>query len=184
VRTAAVAALRAVGAEPPAAAEPGPRPPDRTVDWDALRALGRHPLLVLATPRGTIVLRLDAEQAPLTTQTITGLAREGRYDGVPFHRVVPNFVIQGGDFARRDGFGGPGFEIRSEFTRIPYRQGTLGMASAGKDTEGSQFFVTHSLQPHLDGAYTAFGVVVSGQDAVDAILEGEPILSASVRPGR
>ncbi len=158
-------------------------PPERTVDWTALAELGVRPRLVLETEKGTVSLALDAESAPLTVQTITGFAREGLYDGVPFHRVVPNFVAQGGDFARQDGFGGPGFTIRSEFTQIPYDRGVMGMASAGKDTEGSQFFITHSMQPHLEGSYTAFGWVVDGMNALDAIEQEDRILAARVEPG-
>ena len=156
-------------------------PPDRRVDWMFLRAMGARPRLALDTERGRIVVELDAEEAPLTVQTVLKLAQEGHYDGVPFHRVVPDFVIQGGDFERGDGYGGPGFAIRSEFTRIPFARGTIGMASAGKDTEGSQYFLTHSAQPHLDGRYTAFGEVVQGMEVVDAILEGERVLRASVQ---
>ena len=161
------------------------KPPPHTpaIDWDALADLGPRPRLVLTTAKGRIVLELDASQAPQTVQTITRFAREGRYDGVPFHRVIANFVIQGGDFARRDGYGGPGFFLRSERTRIPYRTGTLGMASAGKDTEGSQFFITHSIQPHLDGGYTAFGRVVEGQDVVDRLLANDRVQQASVMGG-
>lgn len=158
-------------------------PPDfPRISWAQLRALGRHPLLVLDTDRGEVVVELDAEAAPVTVQVIAVNARAGRYDGVPFHRVVPNFVIQGGDFARADGFGGPGYFLPSEFTRIPYERGAVGMASAGKDTEGSQFFATHSRQPHLDGRYTAFGRVVRGQDVVDAILQGDRVLEARIVP--
>jgi peptidylprolyl isomerase len=131
-----------------------------------------------------MVVELDAEQAPITVQTIAEFARAGRYDGVPFHRVVANFVIQGGDFERRDGYGGPGFEIVSEFTRIPYRRGTIGMASAGKDTEGSQYFLTHSIQPHLDGRYTAFGMLVEGFEALDAILESDVVVRATIEPSQ
>ena len=98
--------------------------------------------------------------------------------------MVPNFVVQGGDFARRDGFGGPGFSIRSEFTQIPYRRGVLGMASSGKDTEGSQFFIMHSMAPHLDGGYTAFGWVESGMDVVDRLYVEDRILTARVEPDR
>ena len=156
-------------------------PPDRSVDWTFLRAMGARPRLALDTERGRIVVELDAEEAPLTVQTVLQLAQEGRYDGVPFHRVVPDFVIQGGDFERGDGYGGPGFVIRSEFTRIPFARGTIGMASAGRDTEGSQFFLTHSAQPHLDGRYTAFGRVVQGMEVVDAILEGDRVRRASVQ---
>ncbi|MDX1530699.1 MAG: HEAT repeat domain-containing protein [Rhodothermales bacterium] len=150
------------------------------LDWAALRRLGPHPRLALETDRGTVVLELDAEEAPLTVQQITRYATEGRYDGVPFHRVVPNFVVQGGDYTRADGFGGPGSFLPSELTRLGYAAGTLGMASAGKDTEGSQFFVTHSMQPHLDGRYTAFGRVVAGQDVVDALFVGDRVLRARV----
>jgi len=155
---------------------------ERQIDWGRLAELGGRPRMTLETSKGPVVLVLDAEGAPLTVQTIGGFAQEGKYDGVPFHRVVPNFVVQGGDFTRRDGFGGPGFHIRSEFTGTPYRRGVLGMASSGKDTEGSQFFITHSMQPHLDGSYTAFGWVVEGMDVVDHLYEEDSILSATVEP--
>jgi cyclophilin family peptidyl-prolyl cis-trans isomerase/HEAT repeat protein len=148
------------------------------LDWQYLRRLGPVPRLVLETDRGGIILELFTELAPVTVQTIATLAERGSYDGVPFHRVVPNFVVQGGDFERADGFGGPGFYLPSEFTPVPYEAGTLGMASAGKDTEGSQFFVTHSMQPHLDGRYTAFGRVLEGQAVVDALQPGDRILRA------
>jgi len=156
----------------------------RQVDWVALSALGARPKLILETQKGTVTLILDAESAPLTVQTIAGFAQDGLYDDTPFHRVVPNFVVQGGDFARQDGFGGPGFSIRSEFTQIPYQRGVLGMASSGKDTEGSQFFITHSMAPHLDGGYTAFGWVESGMDVVDVLYEEDRILTARVEPDR
>ncbi len=159
----------------------GLTPPDfPALDWKYLRRLGPRPRLVLETERGTAVLELDPEVAPLTTQTVAWFAERGRYDGVAFHRVVPNFVVQGGDFARGDGFGGPDFQIPSELAPLPYRAGAVGMASAGKDTEGSQFFVTHSAQPHLDGRYTAFGYVAEGMDAVDALVVGDRILRARV----
>lgn len=155
-----------------------------SMDWAYLASLGRHPRLVLETDRGRVVLRLHAEEAPLTVQTITRLASEGRYDGVPFHRVVPNFVVQGGDFSTGDGFGGAGFTIRSEFNLLPFDEGVVGMASAGKDTEGSQFFITHSAQPHLDGAYTAFGRVSKGMDVVARLMVGDRIIRATVEAGR
>jgi len=159
-----------------------PLPETMSIDWDTLRALGPAPRLTLDTNRGPVVLELDTEQAPQTVQAITRFARAGRYDGVPFHRVVPNFVAQGGDFARRDGFGGPDTFLRTESTRIGHRRGTIGMASAGRDTEGSQFFVPHSLQPHLDGDYTAFGRVVRGMDVVDRLRVGDRIVEATVQP--
>ncbi len=154
--------------------------PEREIDWDYLSSLGPHPLLRLETDKGTILVRLITEEAPLTVQTVTQFATQGLYDGVAFHRVVPNFVIQGGDFERGDGFGGPGFAIRSEFTRVPYIAGVIGMASAGKDTEGSQYFITHSMQPHLDGRYTAFGYVIEGMDIVDRTYRGDRVVRAEV----
>jgi cyclophilin family peptidyl-prolyl cis-trans isomerase len=105
-------------------------------------------------------------------------SQRGFYSGLNFHRVVPNFVVQGGD-PRGDGWGGPGYAIRSEFSTLSYLTGSIGMASAGKDTEGSQFFITHSPQPHLDGRYTLFGRVVSGQDVVDRLLVDDRLFNIS-----
>jgi cyclophilin family peptidyl-prolyl cis-trans isomerase/HEAT repeat protein len=158
----------------------GPSPAERRVDWAFLARVGPRPRLAIETVKGRIVIEFATEEAPLTTQTLLQLAAAGRFDGVPFHRVVANFVIQGGDVERGDGSGGPGFAIRSEFTRIAYERGTAGMASSGKDTEGSQWFVTHSMQPHLDGRYTAFGRVVAGLDVVDRIVEGDRALRVRV----
>ncbi|NBD09521.1 peptidylprolyl isomerase [Corallococcus silvisoli] len=129
--------------------------------------------LTLRTRKGDITVLLD-EQAPLTGGNLVALARQGYFRGTTFHRVVPDFVAQGGD-PRGDGEGGPGYSIRCEMTRRPYARGTVGMALSGKDTGGSQFFFTHSPQPHLDGRYTAFGSVIAGMDVVDALLEGTVI---------
>jgi len=181
VREAAAAGLTAA-TDTTVAAAPTPLPDSPSPDWADLRELGPHPRLVVETNRGTITIQLDTEQAPQTVQAITTFARKGRYDGVPFHRVVPNFVVQGGDFARQDGFGGPDFFLRTEITRIGHRRGTLGMASAGTDTEGSQFFVPHSMQPHLDSGYTAFGTVVDGMDTVDRLRVNDRITEMIVRP--
>ncbi len=135
--------------------------------------------LVFRTVKGDITVRLDVDEAPLTSGNLYALARKGYFNGVTFHRVVPDFVAQGGD-PRGDGEGGPGYSIRCEMTRRPYLRGTLGMALSGKDTGGSQFFFTHAPQPHLDGRYTAFGEVVSGMDVVDALLEGDIIREVRV----
>lgn len=150
------------------------------IDWDQLAGYGRRPLLTLFTERGTIVIEMDTEQAPQTVQKLIRSAVRGDYDGVPFHRVVPNFVVQGGDYFRQDGFGGPEVAIRSEFTRIRYRTGTVGIASSGKDTEGVQYFITHSMQPHLDGRYTAFGQLIYGQDVVDRVQQGDVVVRATI----
>jgi peptidylprolyl isomerase len=175
----AIAAVREALEEAGAPVPPPPAPPPvRPIDWGYLASHGPRPAIHLDTTRGTIALELDVESAPQTAETVLKLVEDGRYDGLEFHRVVPGFVIQGGDVGRGDGWGGPGFAIRTERTRLPYDRGTLGMASAGKDTEGSQYFVTHGMQPHLDGRYTAFGRVVSGMEVVDAILVGDRVQRA------
>lgn len=177
----AIAAVREALEKAGAPVPPPPAPsPVRPIDWEYLARHGARPALHLDTTRGTIELELDAESAPQTAETVLKLAEDGRYDGVEFHRVVPGFVIQGGDVGRGDGWGGPGFAIKSELTRLPYDRGVLGMASAGRDTEGSQYFVTHGMQPHLDGRYTAFGRVISGMEVVDAILAGDRVQRAVV----
>ncbi len=128
----------------------------------------------IRTSRGPIRLRLACRQAPLTCLNFRQLASQGFYDGLIFHRVVPDFVIQGGD-PRGDGFGGPGYDIRDEINPLRYRRGVAGMALAGPDTGGSQFFITLSEQPHLDGGYTAFGEVVAGDEVLDRIVPGDRI---------
>ncbi|HYO59743.1 peptidylprolyl isomerase [Archangium sp.] len=136
--------------------------------------------LTFRTRKGDFTVALDAE-APLTSGNLVALAREGYFRGLTFHRVVPDFVAQGGD-PRGDGEGGPGYSIRCEMTRRPYRRAVLGMALSGKDTGGSQFFFTHSPQPHLDGRYTAFGEVTRGMEVVDRLLEGDTLLEVEVSP--
>ena len=130
---------------------------------------------LIRTQKGDIVIQLLGEEAPNTVENFVKLAEQGFYNGLTFHRVVPNFVIQGG-CPRGDGWGGPGYTIRCEINRRHYLTGTVGMALSGKDTGGSQFFITHSPQPHLDGRYTVFGEVVSGMDVVDQIERGDKIL--------
>ena len=172
----------AVLSEVGAVAEPPPLP-FPALDWTRLGELGPSPRLTLETERGTIVIELLTEEAPATVQSLARLAGAGRLDGVPFHRVVPNFMVQGGDVTRGDGLGDPGFRLPSELTHLRYLRGTLGMARLDKDSETSQFFITQSMQPHLDGGYTAFGRVVEGLDVVDGILEGDRIVRARVEPG-
>ncbi|HLA64839.1 MAG TPA: peptidylprolyl isomerase, partial [Rhodothermales bacterium] len=150
------------------------------IEWDYARRLGPRPLLVLETRLGRVVIEMDTEGAPQTVMKLAKTAVLGHFNGVPFHRVVPNFVVQGGDYFRRDGYGGPDVNLRSEFTRQRYGTGTVGMASAGKDTEGVQYFVTHSPTPHLDGRYTAFGRVVAGQDVADALQPGDVVTRARI----
>ncbi|MEM1056137.1 MAG: peptidylprolyl isomerase [Bacteroidota bacterium] len=156
--------------------------PTTGIDWAFLQRLGPAPRLVLTTTRGDIVIEMDPETAPQTVQSLTKTVREGLYDGAPFHRVVPAFVAQGGDYFRRDGYGGPETPIRSEFSRRTYGTGVAGMASSGKDTEGVQFFFMHVPHPHLDGRYTIWGQVAEGQAVVDALRVGDVIVTARVLP--
>jgi cyclophilin family peptidyl-prolyl cis-trans isomerase/HEAT repeat protein len=138
-----------------------------------------NPIAEINTERGQIRVELLYDKAPRTVMNFINLAEEGFYDSVIFHRVVPNFVIQAGD-PRGDGMGGPGYTIRCEYNRHEYGRGTMGMAHAGKDTGGSQFFICHSPQPHLNGRYTAFGQVVYGMRIVDRILPGDMINSVDI----
>jgi cyclophilin family peptidyl-prolyl cis-trans isomerase/HEAT repeat protein len=134
------------------------------------------PRASIETDRGTMVVELLADQAPLTVAAFLSLVDRRYFDGSRWHRVVPNFVIQDGD-PRGDGWGGPGFVLRDELNPTLYRTGTLGMALSGPDTGGSQFFITHSPQPHLDGTYTVFGRVVSGLTVLAGIAQGDRIRS-------
>lgn len=134
---------------------------------------------VINTSRGKVLVLLRGDDAPLTVANFTALARRGYYNGLAFHRVVPNFVAQDGD-PRGDGSGGPGYAIRDELNRRWYDRGAVGMALSGPDTGGSQYFLTHSPQPHLDGHYTVFGHVTSGFDVLDALVQGDRILTITV----
>ena len=142
-------------------------------DWDYLNA-NQTVTVILNTSEGEIEIELYPDVAPFTVMNFLKLAEQNYFDATEFHRVIGNFVIQGGD-PTSTGFGGPGYSIRGEYSPLPYERGTLGMASAGKDTEGSQFFITHSRQPHLDSKYTIFGKVVNGMDVVDRILIGDTL---------
>jgi cyclophilin family peptidyl-prolyl cis-trans isomerase/HEAT repeat protein len=132
------------------------------------------PSAYIDTSKGTIQLELAVIDAPRTVANFIALARKNYFRGVQLHRVVPDFVVQDGD-PRGDGEGGPGYTIRDEINQRPYLRGTVGMALDWADTGGSQFFITHSPQPHLDGRYTVFGQVVSGMDVVDRLQQWDTI---------
>jgi cyclophilin family peptidyl-prolyl cis-trans isomerase len=171
VRASARAALEklrmAVPEAKPAATTPSP--------GDVAEARTVPLLAIVRTDRGDFTIDLLGPVAPRNVAAFAHLARKDFYDGLTFHRDVPDFVIQGGD-PRGDGYGGPDFTVRDEPTLLlPYERGAVGVALAGKDTGGSQLFVTHSLQPHLDGRYTLIGKVVEGMDVVDTLLPGDRI---------
>jgi cyclophilin family peptidyl-prolyl cis-trans isomerase/HEAT repeat protein len=189
VRKAAADALRDLGETSPPG--PGPEAVDRPpLDYRILmEPLYPYFDTTLFTPRafvhtraGVIEIHLDVVDAPLTSQSFVDLARRGFYDGLTFHRVEPGFVVQGGD-PRGDGYGGPGYALRDEITERPYGRGSVGLALAGPDTGGSQFFITLAPQPQLDGRYPRFGTVVSGMEVVDRIRPGDVIERLEVWTG-
>ena len=132
----------------------------------------RQPMAVIETDDGVVTLQLYGREAPLVVEAFVRLANEGFYRNTVFHRVVPNFVVQDGD-PRGDGTGGPGFSLRESFSRRRHERGCVGLATSGPDTGGSQYYLCHSSQPHLDGAYTVFGTVLSGFDVMDRIVQGD-----------
>ncbi|MBQ3387956.1 MAG: peptidylprolyl isomerase [Thermoguttaceae bacterium] len=138
-------------------------------------------IAVIETPRGTIKLELFADKTPKTVANFEKLAKEGFYDGLKFHRVIADFMIQGG-CPLGNGCGGPGYTFEDEF--VPELRhdgpGTLSMANAGPNTNGSQFFITHVACPWLDGKHTVFGKVLEGQDVVNAIRQGDQMIKVTV----
>jgi cyclophilin family peptidyl-prolyl cis-trans isomerase len=171
VRSAAVRALLALGIT----ASPAP-PPLEPAPW--LTATSNTGIRV-ELEKGAFVIALDRDDAPAHARVLSTLADQGYFDGRAFHRVVANFVIQGGNDGD-DGWGGPGFTLRCQVSPTPYVRGTVGMSLSGKDTGGAEFFVAHGAFPHLEGRYTVVGRVVQGMDVVDRILPGDRMLR--VRP--
>src|SRR5579871_550251 len=136
------------------------------------------------TSRGTVVCELFAKDAPKTVNNFVFLAREKFYDGTVFHRVIPDFMVQGGD-PTGTGRGGPGYRFEDETKGNPNRHkvGSLSMANAGPDTNGSQFFITHIVTDWLDGKHTVFGQVLQGQDVVNKIAQGDQLKSVTIQEG-
>ena len=133
------------------------------------------------TNKGTFVLELYPQYAPKTVNNFVFLANEGFYDGVKFHRVISDFMIQGGD-PTGTGRGGPGYKFEDELVGNPLKHGTgvISMANSGPNTNGSQFFITHAPQPHLDGKHTVFGKVTSGMDVVNSIRQGDKMIKVVI----
>jgi cyclophilin family peptidyl-prolyl cis-trans isomerase len=146
------------------------------IDWNLVKTIAKNQKVKIGTTKGDIVIRLLVEEAPGSVANFVALLNKRYFNQKFFHRVVPNFVIQAG-CNRGDGWGSEDYSIRSEFSMERYKTGSVGMASAGKDTEGTQWFITHSPTPHLDGRYTIFADVESGMDVVHTIEVGDQILS-------
>ncbi len=169
-------AMRPIGGERPVAMAD----PPTQADADAVKGKTLH--AVIETSKGTITLRLLTDEAPMTVANFKNLADAEFYNGVTFHRVIPDFMIQGGD-PTGTGRGGPGYKFADEASALRVKHdtaGTLSMANAGPDTNGSQFFITHKPTPHLDGKHAVFGRVIEGQDVVDAIRQGDVMTSVTV----
>jgi peptidyl-prolyl cis-trans isomerase B (cyclophilin B) len=150
-------------------------PPEMQID------ISKTYLVAMETNKGLIELELYPQYAPKTVNNFVFLTQQGYYDGVSFHRVINNFVIQGGD-PTGTGAGGPGYKFQDELYDNPLKHETnvISMANAGPNTNGSQFFITYSPQPHLDGKHTVFGKVVGGSDVVDAIVQGDKMEKVEV----
>jgi cyclophilin family peptidyl-prolyl cis-trans isomerase len=184
LRVRAAALLQEQGAPPPGDAI-RPAGAGRPVDdpaWQALLTPQFSPHAFIDTDKGTIEIELAVLDAPITVDNFITLGRKGFFNGVAIHRVVPDFVVQDGD-PRGDGEGGPGYTIRDELNQRPYLRGTVGMALDWEDTGGSQFFITHAPQPHLDARYTVFGHVVNGMDVVDRLVIGDIVRGVRVWDG-
>jgi cyclophilin family peptidyl-prolyl cis-trans isomerase len=151
------------------------------IEWDMVEVLSSRTRGIIQTNKGKIVVEFFPQSSPGSTSNFIRLTKDGYYDGKVIHRVVPNFVVQGG-CNRGDGYGSEDFSIRSEFSNLYYNdEGYLGMASAGNDTESTQWFITHSPTPHLDGNYTIFGKVKEGMDIVHKLQIGDKIEKAVIR---
>lgn len=153
-----------------------PAPPEMKID------VNKTYTATLETSQGTIVVDLFPREAPKTVNNFVFLAREGFYDGTKFHRVISDFMIQGGD-PTGTGTGGPGYKFEDEFSGNPHKHnkaGVLSMANAGRNTNGSQFFITHVPTPHLDGKHTVFGQVRSGQSVVNTVKQGDLLKSVKI----
>jgi len=171
-----------LGEQRAAATRPSPFPAELEA---ALRAFVQRPAkgLRIETSAGVFTIDFAGVPAPINQANLVALAASGFYDGLSFHRVVPGFVVQGGD-PRGDGYGGPGYLVPCEWSNLSYARGTVGIALAGKDTGGSQLFVTQTPQPHLDARYTVVGQVgEAGLEVIDSLLPGDRILAVEVLEG-
>ncbi|MCP4680867.1 MAG: peptidylprolyl isomerase [Desulfobacterales bacterium] len=157
-----------------------------TKQWDSSPEMQIDPKkayqVTMETDKGTIELELYPQYAPKTVNNFVFLAKEGFYDGILFHRVIGDFMVQGGD-PTGTGTGGPGYKFGDEFEGNPltHEPKVISMANAGPNTNGSQFFITHSPQPHLNGMHTVFGKVVEGQGVVDGIRQGDKMIKVEVK---
>ncbi|MBI2847637.1 MAG: peptidylprolyl isomerase [Chloroflexi bacterium] len=140
---------------------------------------GKQYIATIETNKGKLVLELFAKNVPNTVNNFVFLAREGFYDGVTFHRVIPDFMAQGGD-PTGTGSGGPGYSFPDEFTEHRHGTGALSMANSGPNTNGSQFFITYAPQPHLDGKHSVFGQLIEGMDVLKKLRNGDVMIKVTI----
>lgn len=156
------------------------KPPfSKMIDWEKVQYISKEQTAEFITNKGTFKMKFFVEEAPGSVALITSLIEQKFYDGKYFHRVVPNFVAQGG-CPIGNGMGGSENLIRSEFSDLRFKRGSVGLASSGNDTESCQFFITYSPKPHLDGRYTIFAEIIEGMDIVDQLQVGDQIISAQL----
>ncbi len=145
--------------------------------------IGKQLTATIETAKGNLVLELFAADAPATVNNFVFLAREGFYDGVTFHRIIPGFMAQGGD-PTGTGSGGPGYKFADEFSQQRgHGVGTLSMANSGPTTNGSQFFITYAPQPHLDGKHSVFGNLTQGMDVLESLVNGDVMTKVTIAEG-
>ena len=165
------------GQAPEPAPAPEPKtysaPPPMTIDTS------KQYTATIETEKGDLVLELFASDVPLTVNNFVFLARDGFYNGTTFHRVIPDFMAQGGD-PTGTGTGTPGYSFADEFTEHTHVTGALSMANSGPNTNGCQFFITYSPQPHLDGKHTVFGQLIEGTDVLEKIEQGDTIIRITI----
>ncbi len=163
--------------------EPAPVPTSKPMSYSAPPPMtidtSKQYTATIETGKGNIVLELFASDVPLTVNNFVFLAREGFYNGTTFHRIIPDFMAQGGD-PTGTGTGGPGYKFADEFTEHTHVTGALSMANAGPNTNGSQFFITYTPQHHLDGHHSVFGQLVDGMDVLKAIKNGDTIVRITI----
>jgi len=186
------AAVRTPSRAPRDAAKGTQRPGEEPMHTSDVQVTGDE-IAIIKTDKGVIQFEFYPNDAPNTVATFIELARKGFYDGITFHRVVPGFVVQGGDPQTKDpsvspqlhGTGGPGFRLKAEFNRRPHLEGTVAMArSADPDSAGSQFYICLAPQPGLDGQYTVFGQVTEGMDVVKQIAQGDVMESVRIESSK
>jgi peptidyl-prolyl cis-trans isomerase B (cyclophilin B) len=179
----ALLSISCAGTTTPPTATPAPVTPSKPKTYSAPPPMtidtSKQYTAIMETSKGTLELELFAKDVPITVNNFVFLAREGFYNGTKFHRVIPGFVVQGGD-PTGTGYGNPGYAINDEITTHKHVAGALSMANSGPNTNGSQFFITYTAQPTLDGHYSVFGQLTQGMDVLQKIQQGDTLIKVTI----